>query len=215
MLPVVFIRSGSMLRSYILRQQNGVWYGISVKRQTARKRKTKPSVSFTWSIRSDRQFPSTRTLPIFPDFCSSGVWVCALDHGRRQKNTIITFIFQSRFCDGSMCIFWLFSASILSYHASYFSDKLSLTQLHNLIIQTQTHSSTSASSWQCPNTISEILSHPPRCRYWRSSTSSSDSSPYPIAAATSLLGAVVKISITVHLEIFLFPDLPILLRLFP
>ena len=28
-----------------------------------------------------------------------------------------------------------------------------------------------------------------RCRYWRSSTSSSDSSPYPIAAATSL-GAV-------------------------
>ena len=27
------IRSGSMLRSYILRQQNGVWYGISVKRQ--------------------------------------------------------------------------------------------------------------------------------------------------------------------------------------
>ena len=25
------IRSGSMLRSYILRQQNGVWYGISVK----------------------------------------------------------------------------------------------------------------------------------------------------------------------------------------
>ena len=42
----------------------------------------------------------------------------------RQKNTINFYFFKADFY-GSTYIFWLFSASILSYHASYFfQDKI-------------------------------------------------------------------------------------------
>lgn len=119
----------------------------------------------------------------------------------RQKNTINFYFFKADFY-GSTCIFWLFSASILSYHASYFfqdkilscfpakkstrfSDALlpdskilvvfliaslflifsiscpnSTPQSHHT--DTQTPLSLPHLHESARNTISEILSHPPR-----------------------------------------------------
>lgn len=81
----------------------------------------------------------------------------------RQKNTINLYFFKADFY-GSTCIFWLFSASILSYHASYFSRTRSCPnstpQPHHTDTQTPLPLPHLHESVQ--NTISETLSHPPR-----------------------------------------------------